>query len=1844
MHSYFQNRRDCPNSVIKIMNSRIFFNRCVILCLALLALAVPGPAQTSSAPPVPTNLTATAGDGTVSVSWDSLASADNYRLYRAAASGGPYTYIAYLSNSSTTFTDNSLSNGTYYYVLTAGNAAGTSGYSNEAAATLSVGTPIGLLATPGDGAISVSWGALAGADYYQLFRSTTPGGPYTYIAYLNGSTTSFADNSLSNGTYYYVVRAGNNGGQGSYSDEASAALSIGTPTGLTAVGGDGSTSLSWNVLTGADYYQLFRSTTPGGPYTYIAYLNGSTTSFTDNSLANGTYYYVIRAGNNGGQSGYSSEISAALSIAAPSNLTATVKNGSAVNLTWGASPGADYYQLFRAAVSGGTYTYIAYLPGSVHTFVDNNLAVETPYFYVIRAGNNGGQSDYSNEAVANIPFGLASINISPASVAGGSGVTGYVYLNGPAPAGGATVNLSSSDPSTIVPATVSISAGYTYAYFPITTTPVSAETTVAISAAYNNTSAAASLTVDPLKLSDLQVYPATVVGGNASTGYVYLNGPAPVGGLVVSLTSSNSAVTTPPTVTIPAGSTGNSFAITTAVVNASTTAAVTANCDGVSKTVTLTVNPLSLSNFYISPGTVAGGNASTGYLYLNGPAPGGSASVQLSSSDPAVSMPASVSIPAGQSGASFPIATQAVATPIQAAIQASYSGASVTATLNVNPLQPTGLGISPNPVLGGNTTIGYVYLNGNAPAGGASVSLSSGSAFAGVPVSVTVPEGASSNTFNIRTTSVDTAQIATITAALNNGFQSAPLTITPANPMAPPIPTGLSLSPGDGAAIVSWNASAGADYYCIQRANKSGGPYSVVGYAYSPTTTFTNTGLSNNTPYYYVIYAGNSNGPSANCPEVTTTLSLSPPTGLTATPGDGSVDLSWNAAPGADYYQLSRSTMPGGPYTVVAQLNQGTTTFTDIRNSNGNYYLPNGTYYYVVTAGDNGGMSGYSSEASATLSISAPTGLAAMPGDGFVSLTWNGMNNADSFTLYRATTSGGPYTAIAAFTSGTSTFTDIRNSNGNYYLPNGTYYYVLLARNSGGISSYSNEATATLFIAAPTGLKAVAGDGLVNLSWNTVSGADYYRLFRSTTPGGPYNAIAQLTQDTTAFTDIRNSNGNYYVPNGTYYYVVLAGNNGGTSGYSNEATTLLSIAAPTNLTATPGDGSVALSWDAVTGADSYTLYRATISGGSYTPIASLGSGTNTFTDIRNSNGNYYVPNGTYYYVVSAANNGGKSGYSNEATATLSTPAPMDLTATAGDGSVSLSWTGATGADYYQVYRATTSGGPYTAIAQTSQGTMTFTDIRNSNGNYYVPNGTYYYVVLAGNNGGQSVYSNEATVTLSIAAPMNLTATLIAYGGVLNWQPVSGADYYQVYRATTSGGPYTVIAQTSQGTTTFTDTRNSNGNYGLPDGTYYYVVLAGDYGGQSAYSNESSLTVIPVVTGLTFNPNPVLGGSSATGTVSMNGVSQVDCIINLAGGNAAATLPATVTVSAGQTSATFSISTTTVTSITPDDVTAVYAGLTTQATLSLVPLLGSVTLSPNPVPGGYSVNGSVTLNGPAPDGGLAVALFSDSAVVTIPASVTVLAGANSASFTGATTVVTNPATATVTATSGGATVGQRLQIDPIEPLSLSILPPVVVGGDSALGTVTLNRTAYAGGTVVALSCDSSSIIVPPTVTVLAGQASATFPVATNDVNQSVLGTVSASLSGKVRQASLTVQPLFTLAANAANVNAFVSGGALESSTSSTLTLTAGAVTSMTLPVSLSLGILPTGVTGWLSASAATVPAATAANTWNPATAGRTVITLYLVAAPNAIPGSYPITVVAVKDGYSVSTIVTLTVAP
>jgi len=272
------------------------------------------------------------------------------------------------------------------------------------------------------------------------------------------------------------------------------------------------------------------------------------------------------------------------------NITGTQDTGASSGPNSGVAFNATYSVSSSSANGRGTMTVTSGSGGSAVAYV-----ISTSKFVAVPSDPNPAVLLFE-QALPPPTHSLSSLTLNPTSVIGGAqSSTGTVTLSGPAPAGGAQVALSSSNPTTAnVPSSVTVAAGATSATFTVSTRTVASSTTVTIFAAYGGATTSASLTVTPASpppptVSSLTLNPANVFGRQSSTGTVTLTGPAPAGGAQVLLSSNNGAATVPSSVIVPAGATSATFTVNTSFVLISTSATISASYNGTTRTATLGV-------------------------------------------------------------------------------------------------------------------------------------------------------------------------------------------------------------------------------------------------------------------------------------------------------------------------------------------------------------------------------------------------------------------------------------------------------------------------------------------------------------------------------------------------------------------------------------------------------------------------------------------------------------------------------------------------------------------------------------------------------------------------------------------------------------------------------------------------------------------------------------------------------------------------------------------------------------------------------------------------------------------------------------------------------------------------------------------------------------------------------------------------------------------------------------------------------------------------------------------------------------------------------------------------------
>lgn len=223
----------------------------------------------------------------------------------------------------------------------------------------------------------------------------------------------------------------------------------------------------------------------------------------------------------------------------------------------------------------------------------------------------------------------------------------------------------------------------------------------------------AEVTQATVGLSSVTLNTFSTYGTFSATGTVKLNTPAPAGGTVVTLTSSRTTVASvPASVTVPANAKSATFPVQTSGVAVDTDVTFTARVGSVNRTVTLHIEPL-FDSFTVSAGGACGVQSLVGTVTLRHAVPTQATVVQLNSAYPTVSLPATVSVPANQLSATFPITTANPEVPIELMLSATAAGRTLTTPFRVTPDSMytfTDLGIldGPNSAAMGINEIGQI--------------------------------------------------------------------------------------------------------------------------------------------------------------------------------------------------------------------------------------------------------------------------------------------------------------------------------------------------------------------------------------------------------------------------------------------------------------------------------------------------------------------------------------------------------------------------------------------------------------------------------------------------------------------------------------------------------------------------------------------------------------------------------------------------------------------------------------------------------------------------------------------------------------------------------------------------------------------------------------------------------------------------------------------------------------------------------------------------------------------------------------------------------------------------------
>lgn len=1164
-------------------------------------------------------------------------------------------------------------------------------------------------------------------------------------------------------------------------------------------------NLTWTTVSGATY-NLYRSTTSGGQGTVPVVSGIASTSYSNTGLAAGTaYYYTITAVVNGVESAQSAQVGAK-TIAAPATISVVSGNGAAT-VSWSAVAGATCYRVYRGASSGAETVFISGVGGL--SFTDTGLSNGQVYYYqvtgLVSTGSIEGvrSAEVTASPAASLPAApqltavptSAKVNLSWPSV---GGATSYKVKRSTAP-GGVYVVLSSPATTSYIDTPPSQNISYYYVVSAVNGTVIGPNSNEAAAAIPGINSMATLADSD-----DRQDTP--------TVNYGWKN--------VISLMALGTKVR----------NTYLTFDLKSASGTVSSAALKLYKASGAADTETV---------YGVTPGSWAENTI----VWNNAPKLTGTGIATLSTAAAGTYYTFDVTAyvqaqqAAGATSVSFALSTTST-TEIDFYSRENASSRPQLALTVGAPLKPTGLTAT-----GG---LRQIALSWNATPGAATYNLYRGTGASSTPEAyLTGLTGASYTDTGL---SDGVTYRYTITAVNANGESAQPAAV--AGLTSAGVPSALAATAGNAQVALSWSAPAGAvTRYNIYRGTSSGGETLLA----SPTGTaaaYLDAAAVNGTAYYYKVSAVNATGEGNLSSEVSATPLAPPaaPSGLTATPSNAAVSLSWTAPAGiVTGYKIYRGVVSGTETFLVAPSGSATTYV--------NSGLSNGTLYYYKVSALNGGSEGpLSAEVSAKPHNATPTvatAAAAAPspvtGSTAVLSVLGADDGGEPNLTYTWAVKTAPTGASPAFSVNG---TNAAKSSTVTFDRAGAYAFTVTIRDTASASvtstvSVTVNQTVTSLTVSP--LKAVLAHG--GTQTFTAACLDQF---------GAAIASPALTWSV-------DSGGVGTINASTAVYSAGTVNGSGkvraTKG-SISATADVSVVsaaplAPASLVAVSGTKQITLSWNASADTASYKIYRGTTAGGeSATALnASVLYGT-SYTDSALVDGSHY------FYQVKAVNGVGSSPASNEANAYTYCAAPASLTATPANAQAQLTWPAVTGAVTYNVKRSVTSGSGYSVVGNTAA--LTFNNTGLTNGT------PYYYVVTAVNPAGDGPASVEAQTTplAAPAAPTNLTAA--ATGGVvqLAWTASANASSYSVYRGTAAGAESATALVSGIAAVSYTDMNIAN------DGTtYYYYVKAVGVGGTSPASVEVAAKPIDVSylnCLLTQDANGLLYGTSGHGGANNTG--------------------------------------------------------------------------------------------------------------------------------------------------------------------------------------------------------------------------------------------------------------------------------------------------------------------------------------------------------------------------------------
>ncbi|MGM9538919.1 MAG: GH25 family lysozyme [Candidatus Onthomonas sp.] len=590
-------------------------------------------------------------------------------------------------------------------------------------------------------------------------------------------------------------------------------------------------------------------------------------------------------------------------------------------------------------------------------------------------------------------------------------------------------------------------------------------------------------------------------------------------------------------------------------------------------------------------------------------------------------------------------------------------------------------------------------------------------------------------------------------------------------------PTLVSATTGSSGMTVKWKAVDYAQGYYVYR--KENGKWNRIATVKNGSTTSYQDTAANvfGTTYVYTVVAYadgersgyDNNGISGLCMET--------PELESAKSEKNGIQINWKPAALAERYQVYRKE-ENSSWSRIATVTDST-SFLDTSAEFGI------SYTYTVRSAASNGLSWYNAKGVSALRLATPAPKTpSRISASSVKIIWPAVASAVKYKVYRRTT--GSWQSLGTTTD--TSFVDTTPMTANT-----TYYYTVRAYDaSSAASDYQSPGVAFHNLSTPALLGTSSCSNGIEVRWSEVEGAAQYILYRKTA-GKSWNRIAIL-KDSCSYVDTSVSSGV------TYIYSVRASCQNGLSWYDSQGIPGMFLSAPQLKKATLGTKGVSVTWQPVSGAKGYYVYRKE-GNGNWTRLASV-SGTSYLDDSQLSSGV------SYRYTVRAYSGNLLGDFDRNGLRYLHLDTPLAAAIINSSAGIQLRWDSVAGAKQYIIYRKTAGTG-WSRLSIVDG--LTYTDATAVSGT------TYIYTLRASADGQLSLYNTTGYACLRLENPELNLAEQTSTGVRVSWNPVSGADGYRIYRKTEGTG-WKLLGCVS--TTRFVDTDSLT-----ESALYHYTVRA-----------------------------------------------------------------------------------------------------------------------------------------------------------------------------------------------------------------------------------------------------------------------------------------------------------------------------------------------------------------------------------------------------------------------------------